>query len=303
MRILVTGGSGFIGAHVLELLKAIDDVEIYATTRQQKTSDDITWQTVDLFDAGAVTKLMQTVQPTHLLHFAWDVTPSKYWTSLDNYRWVQASLHLLMTFHEQGGRRAVFAGTCAEYNWDYGYLIENHTPITAQTPYGNCKANLYQLIMNYAQQVELSVGWGRIFFPFGSGEKPERLVPYVIRSLLNDTVAETSSGTQLRDFLYVKDMARAFVALLQSDVQGAVNMASGNPLRLADFIHAIGDALGKRELIKLGARPDGNQPTALLADTTRLHKEVGFIPQYTRQEGIQETIAWWREQERENKDE
>ena len=72
--------------------------------------------------------LIQTVKPTHMLHFAWEATPRQYWCSLNNYLWVQASIELIYNFVKYGGIRAVMAGTCAEYDWKYGYLSEDITP-------------------------------------------------------------------------------------------------------------------------------------------------------------------------------
>lgn len=77
---------------------------------------EVSWHRADLVEAGEAWALMATVQPTHLLHFAWDTVPGKYWTSRENFRRVQASLPLLQAFARHGGQRLVMAGTCAEYD-------------------------------------------------------------------------------------------------------------------------------------------------------------------------------------------
>ncbi len=78
----------------------------------------------DLLDGRETEAVLSRVQPTHLLHFAWYTVPGRYWTAPDNLRWTEASLRLLRAFEAHGGRRVVMAGTCAEYDWRYGYCSE-----------------------------------------------------------------------------------------------------------------------------------------------------------------------------------
>jgi nucleoside-diphosphate-sugar epimerase len=103
---------------------------------------DIHWQHCDLLDSEKVSALLKKVKPTHLLHFAWITAHGEFWTSLENLRWVRASLDLLEAFVKNGGRRAVVAGTCAEYDWQYGYCSEQITPLIQTTLYGICKHSL-----------------------------------------------------------------------------------------------------------------------------------------------------------------
>lgn len=295
MKVLVTGASGFIGIHTLPLLTKFSD-EVHAASRATHSDmGGIQWHQIDLLAPEQVSMLMKQIQPTHLLHLAWDVTPGKYWTSLANFQWVQAGLYLLDQFYRHGGKRVVFAGTCAEYDWQYGYFVEDVNPLDTKTPYSVCKTSLYQMTKSYVAQTELSLAWGRIFFPFGINEHPARLIPYLIQTLLKGEAAQTSSGEQIRDLLYVKDLAAAFVALLQSDVEGAVNISSGNPVRLREIILRIADKLQASDLVELGARPDNNEPPMIVGDARRLREEVGWIPEYTLDQALDETIQWWRE--------
>ena len=297
-RILITGAAGFIGRYTLPLLT---DYDIHAVSRQpQQASDTIHWHPIDLLDNEQVSHLMQDVQPTHLLHFAWDVDPANYRHSLLNYQWVSATLHLLQQFHLVGGQRAVLAGTCFEYNLEAGFCSEDKTPLVTDMPYTACKSSLFHLATSYAQQVGLSLAWGRIFYLYGAEEKPQRFIPYIIQTLLNGQVAKTSHGEQYRDFLYVHDVASAFVALLNSDVTGAVNIASGEPVRLKDIIHQIADRLDARHLVQLGARPANHEPPMIVADVQRLKQEVGWKPHYSLADGLAKTVQWWQSQQKVN---
>ena len=120
-------------------------------------------------------------------------------------------------------------------------------------------------------------------------------MPSVVNSLLDGKEARTTSGEQVRDLLHVEDVASAFVALLDSDVEGAVNIASGTPLQLKDVVNAIADILGKSELVRLGALPERpHEPARLVADVQRLRDEVGWQPHYPLREGLENTISWWK---------
>jgi nucleoside-diphosphate-sugar epimerase len=148
----------------------------------------------------------------------------------------------------------------------------------------------------FAAQSGLSAAWGRVFFPYGPHEYPERLVAYVIRSLLRAEPARCSHGNQLRDLLYVADVAGAFVALLESSVTGAVNIGSGRPIALKEVVYKIAQKLQRPELVQLGAvAASADDPPLLVADVTRLSDEVRWQPEYDLDSGLDRTIAWWRE--------
>ena len=121
------------------------------------------------------------------------------------------------------------------------------------------------------------------------------MIPSVINSLLRGEPARCTHGNQVRDFLHVEDAAAAFVALLDSDVKGAVNIASGIPVPLKDVVHAAADYLNRRGLVQLGALPASvGEPDALIADVGRLRSEVGFRPRFSLKEGIAGTIEHMR---------
>lgn len=132
---------------------------------------------------------------------------------------------------------------------------------------------------------------------YGPNEHPLRLVPSVIQSLMLGKTANCSHGNQIRDYLYVKDVASALVALVESDITGPVNVASGIPYLLKDLVNEVGCLMGETELIKLNAIPSPqSEPPMIVADTSRLTNIVGWKPTYSMKEGLSETIEWWREQ-------
>jgi nucleoside-diphosphate-sugar epimerase len=310
-KVLLTGATGFVGRHCLAALAARGFDELHAVSTRtagaaggDELTDDaagtttarVRWHKADLLSGAEAERVIASVRPSHLLHLAWYAEPGKYWTSPLNEEWRLASERLLTAFAEHGGERVVAAGTCAEYDWNFGgYCSERETPLAPATPYGKAKHALHGALDTLARERDLSAAWGRIFFLYGAHEHPARLVSSVIRALLRGEPARCTHGEQLRDFLYVGDVADAFAALLDSDVRGAVNIASGEAVSLKTVVKRIAEKLDRPELIELGAiRAPAGEPPLLAADVARLADEVGWSPAYTLDAGLDASISWWR---------
>jgi nucleoside-diphosphate-sugar epimerase len=323
-RVLVTGAGGFIGRHSVEPLRRLG-YEVYAAVSPRTGAAEGLGRTAadmlqgagmlqgaevlraDLTDGRSIDALIREVRPSHLLHFAWIATPGLYWQSPDNYRWLAASRHLLEAFQAAGGTRAVMAGSCAEYDWSKVTLCHERTsPLAMEpgageaarvTPYAACKIALERVLEGYGRG-GLSTAWGRIFFQYGPGEHRARLVASVVVNLLAGREAPCTHGRQVRSFLHVEDVGAAFAALLSSGVEGPVNIGSGESCSIGHLLERLATYIGRPDLLKLGARePPPGEPPVLVPDVVRLSKEVGFRPKWGLEEGLRDTVRWWREQE------
>jgi len=293
-RVLVTGAAGFIGRQVLPLLAAAGHTVHAVSSRAQPPAlPAAQWHRADLRDAQQAAAVIDAATPTHLLHLAWCTDPADYRTSPDNERWRIAGAALVEAFGRRGGQRAVIAGTCMEYDWRDGLCREGVTPLLPDTVYGRAKCALGSELETLAAAHGFSTAWGRLFFLYGPHEKPQRFVPAVIRALLAGEPARCTHGRQVRDYLHVADAARAFVALLDSQQQGPVNIASGTGVPLGEIATALAQAAGRPELLRLGAlaSPPGEAPR-VVGDVSRL-TALGWQPQFTLAAGLRDTLDWW----------
>ncbi|MDP4025859.1 NAD-dependent epimerase/dehydratase family protein [Methylobacterium sp. NEAU 140] len=288
-RVLVTGATGFVGAHAVPALER-RGFEVHALGRRPPSGGCTTFHPVDLLDAPAVRRIVEAIGASHLLHLAWYAEPGLYWRSALNLDWVGASLTLVRAFRECGGQRAVAAGTCAEYAWGPERLREDAL-CAPSTLYGAAKDSTRRVLEAYAAETGLSFAWGRLFFLYGPGEKAGRLVSDAMRALRAGERFGTTAGYQRRDFSYVVDVASAFAILMDSDVSGPINVGSGKAVPIRDLLEKIWRITGQNGLINYGAHPCTNsEPLAIEADVTRLQKEVGFIPQLDLDSGLAETF-------------
>jgi len=227
------------------------------------------------------------------MHLAWCTKPGQYWTSPDNERWLTSSLILVRSFFELGGVRFVGAGSCAEYEWNNVVCREGATPLLPQSVYGSSKCKLFEALEQLNRQ-GASCAWGRVFWTYGPGEDRGRLVPFVINNLLKKEIARCSSGSQIRDYMHVADVAAAFKTLIHSDVKGAVNIGSGHAISVRDLVNFIANELDARDLVQFAAQTatvDGADIVS--ADVGKLNA-LGFKPRIDLSSGIDGTIKWWQ---------
>jgi nucleoside-diphosphate-sugar epimerase len=295
-RVLVTGGTGFLGRHTLPLLVERGfDVHVVAR-KPIGLPATVSLHSCDLLSSRQTTALIQSIRPTHLLHLAWCAEPKNFWHTPVNFAWLKASLHLFDSFADHGGHRIVGGGSCAEYTWsDRSLCSERATPTRPTSLYGQAKLATCVSMEALASVRSVSAAWARLFFLYGPGGHVQRMPGCIIDSLLNDQLAPCSTGIQARDYMFIEDAAEAIVGLLASCVEGPVNIGTGQAVPILDITNLTADLLGRRHLLDVGAIPDSpeNNPSWLAADVTRLRDEVGVLTQVSLADGLARTINWY----------
>lgn len=289
-HVLLSGASGLIGRQCVPALLAAG-YRVTVLSRSGAAPNGAIALQVDLLDHATTQAAVREAKATHLLHLAWHAGARDRWTSPANLDWVSATFALVQAFAASGGKRAVGVGSCAEYDWSAVTLRED-TPLRPATLYGGAKAAAGLALTKAAPALNLSFAWARPFFCYGPGELPGRLFGDLVKGLQAGEPVACTDGVQRRDFLHTADIAAALTALLASDVQGPVNVASGEAIAVRDLIMEAANQMGRPDLIRLGAiqRP-ATDPPLLAADIRRLNDEVGFRPRHTLKTGVAQVLA------------
>lgn len=301
-RVLVTGATGLIGRHVVNALHE-RGAEVHAVTRSlshETTDGEVRWHKANLLDHRDRTQLLDSAEADTIVHCAWVTEHGAYWTSPENLDWVAATLSLARESADRGAKRFVGVGTCAEYDWSGSEpLSETKTPLNPKTLYGTAKDATRRVLDAFAATSGLSFAWARVAMLYGAGEHPDRFVASLARALLRGEPAKMSSGQQVRDLLDARDVGGAIAAVALSKVAGAVNIGSGEAVRLLDAAQTLARFAGHPDLLKPGTLPDRpNEPASLVMDVTRLTRETGFRPKISLTQGLADALAFWRKEGR-----
>jgi nucleoside-diphosphate-sugar epimerase len=288
-RVLVTGASGFIGRALVPVL--LDrGFEVHGVARApQPATAGVTWYVADLLTEAGRAHTLSAAQPTHLAHLAWEARPGRYREDPVNRLWADASIDLLARAKAYGIERILGIGSCLEYGPQRELCEERASRCHPTTLYGQAKLSTAEAY------VAAGAAWGRVFFPFGPHEPEERLIPSLIKSLRAGRSFACSHGGQLRDFVYVDDLAQMIAALLDSDLTGAVNLASGEPRSLRSVVEHFADRLNARHLIRFGvvAATGVDAEPIIAADVGRLRSVTAGVPAIGFEAGADRDLAWW----------
>lgn len=298
-RVLLTGAAGFIGSQIARLLVK-EGHDVFALIRPDadrwRIADiepDLAIIEGDLNDLDALTPHLRTVRPDICLHFAWRGGLGQA-EAEENLSALSLSLELLRTMYDVSCSRFASVGTCFEYDVREPRLSES-TTLRPQKLYGACKKALFEVTQEFSALTGISTVTPRVFYAYGPYEDERRLVPSIVLSLLRDVPAPVTAGEQVRDYLHVEDVASAIWRVAASEVTGAVNIASGEPVTIAQVATRVGELLGRPELVRLGAIPYRiDEPMRVLGDPTLLRQTLCWEPRFALDQGLADTIEWWQ---------
>lgn len=303
-RILVTGGSGFVGAALVRQLIA-QGREVAVLLR----GNDMPWRLRDMWSHiqvihGDLTRLseaasaIQIFRPQAVAHLAWEGVKGadrNHSMQLSN---VQASFELYRLVRDAGAEGFVGLGSQAEYGPCEGRITES-TPTRPTTLYGATKLGTALALDRLAVAEGFPFAWLRLFSTYGPADEPTWLIPYVTRQLLASKRPVLTLAEQLWDYLHVRDVAAAVVAVLDQQPRGLFNLGSGQAVPLRTIIERVRDEVDAALPLGFGEvpyRPD--QVMHLEADITALSAACGWRPTIDLASGIRETVDWFRNKDR-----
>jgi nucleoside-diphosphate-sugar epimerase len=258
---LLTGGTGFVGRQVLRAL-VVKGINVRLVVRNDKQTEFDNYDSLesvvyspDLFseDASWWANACQGVDT--VIHVAWYVENGKYLESKKNLDCLIGTLQMAKGLVQGGVKRFVGIGTCFEYAMSTG-LLSVETPLAPLTTYAGSKAAVFMALSQFLPQQGVEFVWCRLFYLYGEGEDARRLVPYLRTKLSAGETAKLTSGTQIRDFINVREAGHMIVETALGQFQGPVNICSGIPITVRQLAEKIADEFGRRDLLEFGSRPD-----------------------------------------------
>lgn len=260
-KILITGANGFVGRQVLRSL-SVTGSKLFIVLRNGAVIDPLVSKRVEkiiytdsLFEETVEWWAEHCSGIDTVLHLAWYTEPGKYLNSNKNIDCLLGSYYLAQGAKIAGVSRFVGVGSCAEYDLTYGTLSVD-TPLKPETLYGSTKVALYHVLRDWFQGSSIEFAWCRLFYLYGEGEHPDRLVPYVKRKLAAGERVDLSKGTQVRDFIDVKIAGQLIGAITIDEGVGPFNICSGIPKTVKEMVHEVADEFSRPDLLNFGARDD-----------------------------------------------
>jgi nucleoside-diphosphate-sugar epimerase len=291
-RLLVTGGSGFIGVRLCR--RALErDAIVHAVSRQrQVASDGVRWEHVDLTDYDAVRNLLRRLRPDVVLHLASEVSGSRDRDLV--LPMMQANLvaavNVMLASADAACRRVVLAGSMEEP--DLG-----DPEAVAQSPYAVAKWATFAYARLFHTLYELPVVHLRIFMVYGPGQRDLRkLVPYVTVSLLRGRAPELTSGAREVDWIYVDDVVDAFLrAAVAPGLEGrSLDIGSGELVTARTLVARLRELVGGGVEPAFGAIADRRLERVRVADRAAAAEALGWRPRTSLEEGLARTVAFYR---------
>jgi dTDP-6-deoxy-L-talose 4-dehydrogenase (NAD+) len=259
--VLLTGAAGFVGRQVLRALDA-RGIKVRAVVREGTQLQLVTRDAIetvvtskDIFAESADWWASVCQGIDVVINVAWYAEAGKYLESSRNIDCLAGTLQLAKGAAQAKVRRFIGIGTCFEYDL-VGGLLSLETPLKPLTPYAGAKAAAFTALSQWLPRQNIEFAWCRLFYLHGDGEDARRLVPYLRSKLSAGKPAELTSGSQIRDFLDVREAGQMIVEASLSREQGAINICSGKPITVKQLAECIADEYGRRDLLRFGVRPD-----------------------------------------------
>lgn len=295
-RVLVTGGRGFLGSHLCLALAAAG-AEVHAVSRTPPSAEvkSPRWHAGDLSNMAAVEEALRASRPDVVFHLAGHAVGSRELDLVLPSLWGEfvPTVNVLTAVTQRGAGRLVLAASLEE-------------PVTAPavptSPYAAAKwagtgfARMFHLL--YGTPVVVT----RPFMIYGPGQRIDKLVPYVILSLLRGGAPRLSSGNRMVDWVYVDDLVRGLLlAGGRAGVEGAeLDLGSGRLVSVRDVVEHLVRASGSIVGAQFGALPERPFEVERRADAEATRTRLGWQAEISLEDGLQRTVEWYRVQERGN---
>lgn len=284
MRVLLTGGTGFVGSHLLPLLGGHEVLCCSRDPGRLPARSGMRAISADLKSEGDWVELISEFRPEWCVHLAWEGLPDY---SLERCRAnLDASIRLLRCVAQSGVRRVVVAGSCFEYGAVSGAVSEDRTP-TASSIFAATKRAFLTVLDSVARQSSFEYRWARLFFVYGPGQRQTSLIPHLRAACVAGRPPEVREPAVMQDFVHVEDVAAGLLALAEADgPSGIFNLGTGHAASVAHVANLVARYYGHEPAFD--ALPPGS---GFWADTTKTAGATGWRARIDIREGVEKTLA------------
>ena len=298
-KVLVIGGSGFIGHHLVQELNecALDvtSVSLNAPEEERQVSG-VRYLTLDLVARDSL-GLLAYEDYDYVVHLGNYIDHSGFWLGGQSVieEHFGGLLNLLSILSRKKLKRFVFVGSSDEYGGNQAPQLEarREAPISPYAVSKVCSTMLLQMLSTTEGFPGVVL---RLFLTYGPGQKSNRFLPSIITSCLTGGQFPVSAGSQLRDFCYVSDVVRAVIsAMRQPDIEGEIfNVGSGQPICIKDVVEKVRAHVGNGspQFGLIPFRKGENQ--TLFADIQKSEAKLGWQPEISFDAGLEMTVKWYR---------
>lgn len=268
--VLLTGATGFVGRQVHKALVARGHrvrAVVRTGTAERLAAPAELVETPDLFAQDMAFWAAAAAGMETVVHAAWVATPGVYLSSPLNLDCIRGSLAMARGAAEAGVAHVIGVGTCFEYALPSERLSVD-APVGPASLYATAKLALYQTLSAFfagGTPVGTLFSWARLFYLYGEGEDPKRLVAYIRARLAAGEVAQLSAGTQVRDFLDVAEAGAMLARIVETRQAGPINICSGLPITVRQLAERTAQAMGRPDLLEFGSAPprEGDPPVVV----------------------------------------
>lgn len=285
-RVFLTGCTGEIGSRLTKNLLQ-KGYEVFGVRGSRNCTMSHPKHFCERFDllSGKSPISLRNSNAEILVHTAWFTAPIVFWGSEKNHIWVNASKKLVDDFLNQGGKYVVATGSCAEYSWNSDHPLSEDSLEQPATIYGKAKLDL----LNWLRQQEVQFLWTRTFFQFGMNESTGRLIPTMIDDFNGGRNFVVRNGADIRDFVFIDDVAEVLSLLLSNNRKGVVNIGTGIATKVSMLSELI--ALKLDSLDRLRFQSNSDHTSYVVADVRQLEKLIGRFAWTPIEIALEKTIA------------
>ena len=252
--VLITGANGFVGRHVLKSLEN-KDVQVtlilrngFENTRCKQNKVVKIFKSRDIFMEKSGWWLDVCDRIDTVIHCAWFVKHNEYLDSKENISCFEGTLELAKACKNSNVSRFVGIGTCAEYDSSFG-IMSTDTPLKPNTIYAKYKNKTNFALRKIFENSNVAFTWARLFYLYGEGENINRLYPYIKQQVSKGEMANLSIGSQVRDFMDVKEAGKILADLALSSFEGDFNVCSGQGISVKQFAQNVAREYGSVKLL------------------------------------------------------